>query len=278
MDRTSSTPAELFVPLHAAPRLLPGPPPLSGAGHLEHRTTPTNGSFPACNLVFLLEGEGYLRHRRRAWRLRAPCLFQQRAGAVYSYGPDTAWEELFLCYRPSSLARLVACGMWSHRRRVVELREDTAWLLLARHVISLLRQPDPPAEVLDRSAEALVLLARRIARDAPSGPAPETAGDRWQRCVQRLVADPGRAWDFATLAGELGCSLAHLRRTWRQRQGVSPERWLRRTRLQHARHLLGDPRLAIGIVARRCGFSDPLHFSRLFRQAYGSSPRAYRNG
>jgi AraC-like DNA-binding protein len=277
MDSTSIAAAELYVPLRAAARHLPGPPPLSGAGHLERRTSRTNGAFPACNLVFLLDGEGELRHRQRTWRLRAPCLFQQPAGAVYAYGPDGAWEELYLCYRPSSLARLVACGMWSPRRRVVELREDTAWLLLARHTISLLRQPDPPADVLDRSAETLVLLARHLARDAPAAAAAAPV-DRWQRSVQRLAADPGRAWDFAVLADELGCSLAHLRRTWRQRHGSSPERWLRRIRLQHARHLLGDPRLAIGAVARRCGFADPLHFSRLFRHAYGRSPRAYRNG
>lgn len=50
-------------------------------------------------------------------------------------------------------------------------------------------------------------------------------------------------------------------------------------RLERAREMLRDPRLAslpIGEVAARCGFTDPSHFARRFRQQFGRAPRDLR--
>jgi transcriptional regulator GlxA family with amidase domain len=47
--------------------------------------------------------------------------------------------------------------------------------------------------------------------------------------------------------------------------------------LNAARHLLRlPPLLVINVIAHRCGFADPSHFSRCFRPAHGMSPRQYR--
>lgn len=49
-----------------------------------------------------------------------------------------------------------------------------------------------------------------------------------------------------------------------------------RVRLNQARLLLRDPRLAVAEVARRCGFASPQSFSRAFRRMDGRAPRAAR--
>jgi AraC-like DNA-binding protein len=56
---------------------------------------------------------------------------------------------------------------------------------------------------------------------------------------------------------------------------------LLRVRLDRARLLLSDERfggIPIGEIAARCGFSEPSHFARCYRQYFGSAPRAYRSG
>ncbi|MFF4384997.1 helix-turn-helix transcriptional regulator [Kitasatospora sp. NPDC001547] len=61
---------------------------------------------------------------------------------------------------------------------------------------------------------------------------------------------------------------------------MSPAAWIRRRRLERCRLDLANPRLnarPIQAIAERWGFSDPAHFSRLFRAAYGIPPRDYRN-
>ena len=55
---------------------------------------------------------------------------------------------------------------------------------------------------------------------------------------------------------------------------------LMRARLEHARELLADRglrELPVVEIAARCGFLDPSHFARRFRQAYGIAPLAYRD-
>jgi AraC family transcriptional regulator, positive regulator of tynA and feaB len=54
---------------------------------------------------------------------------------------------------------------------------------------------------------------------------------------------------------------------------------LMKLRLEHAREILADARQAaprIEDVATRCGFTDPSHFARRFRQKYGHAPLQYR--
>ena len=54
---------------------------------------------------------------------------------------------------------------------------------------------------------------------------------------------------------------------------------LMKLRLERAREILSDARQAaprIEDVATRCGFTDPSHFARRFRQKYGHAPLQYR--
>jgi AraC-like DNA-binding protein len=56
---------------------------------------------------------------------------------------------------------------------------------------------------------------------------------------------------------------------------------LLRMRLERAQDLLSDAnlsRLEIAEVADRCGFADPSHFARRFRQRFGQAPLQFRKG
>jgi acetamidase/formamidase/AraC-like DNA-binding protein len=62
-------------------------------------------------------------------------------------------------------------------------------------------------------------------------------------------------------------------------QGESFSHYLRDRRLEQAAKALSDPGLRTVPVAEigfRCGFSEPAHFSRAFRQRHGMAPNAYR--
>jgi AraC-like DNA-binding protein len=63
------------------------------------------------------------------------------------------------------------------------------------------------------------------------------------------------------------------------REDTSLERYILHRRLERCRRALEDPRQAqrlIGNIAYGWGFSDPAHFSRSFRAAYGCTPGEYR--
>jgi acetamidase/formamidase/AraC-like DNA-binding protein len=62
-------------------------------------------------------------------------------------------------------------------------------------------------------------------------------------------------------------------------QGESFSRYLRDRRLERAARALGDQALQsvpVAEIAFRCGFGEPAHFSRAFRQRFGMAPNLYR--
>jgi AraC-like DNA-binding protein len=63
------------------------------------------------------------------------------------------------------------------------------------------------------------------------------------------------------------------------RSGVALGDWVRAHRLEECRKDLAKPgarSVTIAAIAHRWGFADATHFSRVFREAYGMSPRQWR--
>jgi AraC-like DNA-binding protein len=80
------------------------------------------------------------------------------------------------------------------------------------------------------------------------------------------------------IALQLRCSRAHLYRVFSAR-GETVAGYVRDLRLQRARELLAAAAhrpVRVGEIAYACGFEDPVHFTRLFRERFGQTPRAFK--
>ncbi|MER6144935.1 AraC family transcriptional regulator [Streptomyces sparsogenes] len=140
-----------------------------------------------------------------------------------------------------------------------------------------------PADVPTLSSVTLDLLASVIARclEAEEALSPEVRRSalraRINAFVEQHLADP--ALTPQTIADAHHISLRHLQQLLAE-DDTSPAAWIRRRRLERCRLDLANPRLnarPIQAIAERWGFTNPTHFSRLFRTAYGIPPRDYRN-
>ncbi|WP_243076391.1 helix-turn-helix transcriptional regulator [Microbacterium sp. SS28] len=95
--------------------------------------------------------------------------------------------------------------------------------------------------------------------------------------AQRLV-DP--RLDQLQVAAHLHISVRTLNRVF-EASGESTQAWIRRCRLDAARLDLADPACAddsIAAIGARWGLVDPAYFTRLFREAFGLTPTAFRQG
>jgi AraC family transcriptional regulator len=140
---------------------------------------------------------------------------------------------------------------------------DAAEICLAQ--ASVLLQAERRRQCLQPAPRAGVSLAR-------GGLAP------WQ--VRRVIAyidshlaERIKVPDFRELTRLSG---SHFSRAFRNSFGDSPHSFVIRRRIESAQKLMLETSEPLCEIALRCGLCDQAHLSRLFRQAVGMSPNAWR--
>jgi AraC-like DNA-binding protein len=81
---------------------------------------------------------------------------------------------------------------------------------------------------------------------------------------------------LSKLAGQAHVTEKHLCRLFERSLGCSPMQTFALLKLQSTRPLLMRTNLSIKEIAERCGFENPLYFSRRFSQVYGCPPTEFR--
>ncbi|MCA8028956.1 helix-turn-helix domain-containing protein [Burkholderia cepacia] len=129
------------------------------------------------------------------------------------------------------------------------------------------------------STQVLDLMDVLLTRESSS--APRTNSGVLFR-VKRYIAEHlgDESLDANAIASGVHLSVSHLNRLFGI-EGTSLMRYVWNQRLERAYQLLnssGRAGLRIEDVAWHCGFSSAAHFSRLFKQHFGRSPRHLRDG
>lgn len=125
-----------------------------------------------------------------------------------------------------------------------------------------------------RIEEFLLTLANRLAD--PGVPAP-AEGPAWFVEACRAVRHPSLFVRGAEgLVAAAGRSHEHVCRTCKQVLGMTPGAYVNRVRMEHAAALLGSSDDPIAEIALAVGTPNVAHFYRLFKEAYGTTPRAFR--
>lgn len=78
------------------------------------------------------------------------------------------------------------------------------------------------------------------------------------------------------VARSFGIHPNYMTRTFHEKFGISPKRYLMELKLKKACRLLTTTTLPIAMISGSLGFDDQLAFSRIFRKEYGESPSDYR--
>lgn len=153
-----------------------------------------------------------------------------------------------------------------------------------RHLLRLVQgHSDWPALKPDRSLIRLVEALIDALFDTHSGrdtefcrerPEPVAKALKWMRQV--LDEDPGRPVRLKDIAAVANITETHLCRLFTVTIGYSPMQTFNMLRLQLSLVLLSRSNLSIKEIAERCGFDNPLYFSRYFSKTFGKAPSIVR--
>lgn len=159
------------------------------------------------------------------------------------------------------------------------LAEQGLWRLISDTIIACHAQSNnmTDAEFLVSAQRIADLIVFALQDAGEPGVAPQSAKHcnlaRAKRIMRAKLSDLDL--NLATIAQECGISLRYLHQLF-QSEGKTAQEYLRDERLRYARRLLETPldrQATITDVALASGFKNLSHFSTVFRQAFGVSPR-----
>jgi AraC family transcriptional regulator len=95
--------------------------------------------------------------------------------------------------------------------------------------------------------------------------------------VERFIEENlDRTLNLESLAPLVRLSCNHFARACKNTFGQTPRQLVLGRRIERAQTLMRGGRAPLCEVALACGFADQSHFSRLFRQVVGTTPRQWR--
>lgn len=157
---------------------------------------------------------------------------------------------------------------------------DRTILLLAEALRAAFNRPQDVSTIfVDHIASALALhVAQTYGGMRPNSRRQRGGLAPWQerRAKELMSAALDGSLALRRVAEECELSASHFTRAFRQSTGMPPHRWLQARRVELAKELLRDRKLALTEVALRCGFADQSHFTRVFSRYTGLAPNAWR--
>lgn len=141
----------------------------------------------------------------------------------------------------------------------------------------------PPGTKNFATARALEVFCAEVirahARTAPTSEAGWFAGladPKVGAALARIHADPSAAWSLKALADIVHLSPSRFAARFRERMGVSVQRYLTAQRMSLACRRLEDPRASIADIAFAVGYTSVPAFSRAFASYIGEAPGHWR--
>lgn len=94
--------------------------------------------------------------------------------------------------------------------------------------------------------------------------------------IAHMQNDLRRSYTLCEIARLVNLSPSRLRHLFKADTNMTPTQYLRRLRMQEAKHLLETTWLRIKEIGNIVGITGQSHFVREFKRVYGFTPASYR--
>ena len=235
------------------------------------------GGTPLSLFQYTLSGEGVLIREGVREHIRlGQAILLNIPGRHRYFLPDHSdhWEFFYVCLTGTEIRRLWQT-IEDKCSGIFAFPESHPCIQSLRELVALAESPTAPT-VYELSSRSYAL-AMQLADSILPGPESRQAVPGAIAKAKELAdTQYGSGVEVADLAKEAGMSRFHFTRQFSKYFGEKPSRYLLRTRITEAVRRLRDPKLSVKEIAYECGFKDPSHFSRVFREETGSTPRDFR--
>jgi AraC-like DNA-binding protein len=237
--------------------------------HMQRRT------FPYLSIEFVAEGEGALVLKDHSWRLMP--------GTVFAYGPGIGHEirthpekpmaKYFVDFSGKQALEIMKQASLGPGNIVQVAAPGVVINAFERLIDDGLNESHFTPELCAAFLRYLFLKIAEVA--VPYGLKETQAFLTYQHCRQFIQQHYLTLWSAEQAAEGCQVDLAYLCRLFKRFDHVTPYRYLVRLKMNRAAEMLQQPGKLVKQVAEVLGFSDPYHFSRVFKRVHGLSPEQF---
>lgn len=98
-----------------------------------------------------------------------------------------------------------------------------------------------------------------------------------EACIEIMKENLHKNMNLYEISQLMNLSISHLSSLFRERMHDSPYNYYIFLKIQRACYLLWNSNMNIRAIALELGYEDPYHFSRVFKNVMGLSPKAFKN-
>lgn len=224
-------------------------------------------------LVYLLHGGGeYKDASGRCERVSQGNLLWIFPELPHFYGPSprSRWDEIYFLFEGPLFE------LWRDQKIITP--EKPVWRLEPLdfwfgRLKELARPAAPgPQGMLRRLGHWQILVADMIFAMREAG----QSSPPWLEGACQLLEQEGDALSLPDIARLTGFSYETFRKKFSEALGLAPAKYRQARLIERACTFLMQRNLSHRQIAERLGFCDEFHFSKVFRQHMGISPRAFR--
>lgn len=233
------------------------------------------------HLHVIISGKGILRVNGETHSLHGNQIFLVKAGEETYYKADTEdpWYYCWVTFGGTNARRYMDAAGFTDGVNVKDCFVDAQELLMYTQRLLECSELTVANEVR-RLALALEFISLVIESGAKSEQAIRHHHDYSPDVYVNHALDFIR-FNYASIkindiAKYIGINRSYLTNIFKKKMGVSPQEYLLQYRLNMGCQLLLTTNLSIQEVAQKIGYENPLTFSKMFKNAYGVSPRNYR--
>lgn len=231
-----------------------------------------------CLLIYTLTGVGRAGFQKVERNLEPGNLWLYEPASFQNYRTAAEpghWHFLWVHFDASTrLSSLIDWPLWKRGIRSLNIPMGAVRKEIEEAMRRMIRHSGRPGANADALAfhalEEVLLLAQ-----------PTAAGGggrdlRIQRAIDHLTQHYDQRIELRSLAKLAGLSISRLSHLFQEETGKSLRGFQQDVRMEHASSLLLLTQLPVAEVALKCGYEDPLYFSKRFRRLKGFSPSGFR--
>ncbi len=225
-------------------------------------------SYNYYSLHYVLNGKGFFTINRKTYSLKSGDFFLLPMGVELSYYPDEnePWSYFWFDFDGKKAADYVSQMGFSQDNPVIKEANYADFASF----IGFLNELDS----LNSNKYFLALsVFYKIMFSLSNNSYNQTAADA-KRIIDSNFSNPD--FDIDNLCSSIGISHSHLCKIFKEQYNITVKKHIINKRLQLAKSLLMDTEFNIKTIAYTCGYKDEIHFVKVFKKEFLSTPKEFR--